>query len=105
MKTEYFSFDVTEYCAVLTHQHQQTLGYLLGKGYITSEQYDEVIENTIVTTMRPNKNFGRRLLEKFFRKGADENSYIFMITEIPQIWETNKRPDSRNLKVVVDNED
>ena len=104
MKAEYFSFDVTEYCAALTHQHQQTLGYLLGKGYITNEQYDEVIESTVVTTMRPNKHFGRRLIEKFFRKGATEDSYIFMIAEIPLIHETTKRPDSPNLKVVVDND-
>ena len=104
MKAEYFSFDVTEYCAALTMQHQQTLGYLLGKGYITGEQYDEVMENTMVTTMRPNVKFGRRLIEKFFRKGATEDSYTFMIVEIPQIWETTKKPDSPNLKMVVDND-
>ena len=102
MKTEYFSFDVTEYCAALTAQHQQTLGYLLGKGFITADQYDEVMENTMVTTMRPNKRFGRRLIEKFFRKDATEDSYTFMIVEIPQIYHT-KHP-SPNLKMVVDND-
>ncbi len=105
MKTEYFQFDPIEYAAVLTHQHQQTLGYLLGKGHISPEVYDELIDSTIVSPIKNYRHFGRRLLEKFFpNKKDDEGTYSFVIAEIAEVHETTPTPKKTKLEKVVDNE-
>lgn len=103
-RVEYFSFSVSEYQAVLSKQHAMTLGYLLGKEYITPEIYDKLIDTTVVAGIPNNKSYARRLLERLFHKDDSENTYHFYISEIQQTYQTDKPKNPPKLKKVIDNE-
>jgi hypothetical protein len=103
VKIETFQYTISEYQAHLTKQHHMTLGYLLGKEYITPEVYDELIDTTVVVAVKNHKHYGRRLIEKFFGGNDNEDRYHFCISEIQQVYETRK-PEGPKLEMVVDNE-
>ena len=89
-------FTVAEYAGKLTEQSRITLEYLVKNKYLTAEQYDDLSSRLVVATIKNEKTFGKRLLERFFGKDENTNLYVFPIVSIDPI-ATNDTP-SRNGK-------
>lgn len=100
---EYFSFTPTEYGGNLTAHTHQTIYWLNRNGYLTNEQTEDLVSRMIVTPIRNNKSFGRRLLNRFFNKDASESVFAFPISLLDDtILGVDDEPESDKptLKVV-----
>ena len=80
MNIQTFNFSVEEYGTELTAQTHQVLYWLNRNGYLTNEDTVDLAERMVVTPIRNNKKFGRRLLDRFFSKEKTEDYYVFPIT-------------------------
>lgn len=100
--TESFSFSVDEYGRTLTGQSHLTLYWLNRQGYLNNEQTEDLLSRMVVVPIRNHKGFGQRLLERFFNKKSEENSYVFPITLLEDVTNINaKDVDGKpNLTVV-----
>lgn len=94
---ETFSYTPVELAAQLTVQTQNTMVWLLNNGYLTEEAYTELIDSLVVTPIQ-NKNFGYKLLKRFFNSTKDENSWVFPITQIDESSRNNTESDPKNKK-------
>jgi hypothetical protein len=83
--TEQFNFSVDEYGRTLTGQSHQTLYWLNRQGYLNNDQTEDLLSRMVVVPIRNNKSFGQRLLERFFNKKSEENSYVFPITLLEDV--------------------
>lgn len=99
---ESFSFGVDEYGSQLTAHSHQTLHWLNRNGYLSNEDTEELLGRMIVTPIRNRPRLGQRLLERFFGKDSEENSYVFPITLVDDTYaQRNDSDDSKpNLTVV-----
>lgn len=98
---EHFSFTTEEYSAGLTEQSHQTLYWLNRNGYLNNEQTIDLCSRLIVVPIRNHKNFGQRILERFFTKQSTSNSYVFPLTLLEDVVSANVDGDGKpNLKVV-----
>lgn len=82
---ETFTFSVDEYGRTLTSQSHQTIYWLNRNGYLNNEQTEDLLSRMIVVPVRNHKSFGKRLLERFFNKKSEENSYVFPITLLENV--------------------
>ncbi len=102
MNYEAFTFSIDEYGISLTEQSHQTLYWLNRNGYLTNEVTEELLSRMIVVPIRNKKSFGERLLARFFNKDSAENSYVFPITLVDDVY--NQHSDGSegkpHLKVV-----
>jgi len=110
MKLESFSFSVHEYAQQLTQQHHLTIRYLRSIGYITEDTMNHLLESTIVTPIKNDLSFGERILRRFFKKQAEENSYVFVVSTLaPTFGEIDDNVGRKKVtkntppKLVVDN--
>ena len=100
---ESFTFSVDEYGRTLTSQSHQTLYWLNRNGYLSNEQTEDLLSRMIVVPVRNHKRFGQRLLERFFTKKSEENSFVFPITVLEDVvnTSTSENTDGKpNLTVV-----
>ena len=100
MKIEQFSFSVDEYTSTLTEQSHQTLYWLNRNGYLDNEQTEDLLSRLIVVPIRNHKNFGQRILERFFNKKSEENSFVFPITLLEDRGSYEQDTDKPNLTLV-----
>ena len=100
MNTEYFSFSIDEYGRTLTEQSHQTLYWLNRNGYINNEQTEDLLSRMIVVPIRNHKSFGERLLERFFNKKSEDNSYVFPITLLEDVSQREQNNNKPNLTVI-----
>lgn len=103
MKIETFSFTPFEYGAELTSQCHQTLYWLNRNGYLSNEDTVELTERMIVSPVKNQKKFGKRILERFFGKKPEDDCYVFPIVLIEgrdNFVSTNTHDDKPNLTVV-----
>ena len=98
---EQFSFTTDEYSAGLTEQSHQTLYWLNRNGYLSAEQTIDLCGRLIVVPIRNHKNFGQRILERFFGKDSHKNSYVFPLTLLEDVYSDSVDSGGKpNLKVV-----
>ena len=101
MNYEAFSFSTEEYGSQLTEQSHQTLYWLNRNGYLTNEDTDELLSRMVVVPIRNHKNFGQRLLNRFFGKESQSNSFVFPITLLEDVVKQHDSTDDKpTLKVV-----
>lgn len=102
MNYESFSFSIDEYASELATQSHQTLYWLNRNGYLSNEATEDLLSRMIVTPVRNRPRLGRRLLERFFNKESQENSYVFPITLIDDVYEHDKSSggEKPSLRVV-----
>ena len=82
---EQFSFSVDEYGRQLTGQSHQTLYWLNRQGYLSNEVTEDLLSRMIVVPVRNNPTFGKRLLDRFFNRKSEDNSYVFPITLLEDV--------------------
>ena len=82
---ESFTFSIDEYGRTLTGQSHQTLQWLNRQGYLNNEQTEDLLSRMVVVPIRNNPSFGQRLLERFFNKKSEDNSYVFPITLLEDV--------------------
>lgn len=99
MNYEQFSFSTDEYGRILTGQSHQTLYWLNRNGYLNNEQTEDLLSRMVVVPIRNHKGFGQRLLERFFNKKSQENTFVFPITLLEDV-EKIHEDDKPTLKVV-----
>jgi len=100
---ETFNFSIDEYGSELTSQSHQTLYWLNRNGYLSSEDTEDLLSRMIVTPVRNRPRLGKRLLARFFNKESQENSYVFPITLVDDVYENSTSGGSGekpSLKVV-----
>jgi len=99
---ETFNFGIDEYGAELTQQSHQTLHWLNRHGYLSNEDTVDLVSRMIVTPVRNRPNLGQRLLARFFNKESQENSYVFPITLVDDVYAQKHTDgdDKPTLKVV-----
>lgn len=99
---ESFTLSTQQYAAELTSQSHQTLYWLNRNGYLNNEDMTELLKRMIVVPIKNQPKFGKRLLERFFGKDAEENSYVFPITLLEDGLTHLEVPsgDKPNLKVI-----
>jgi hypothetical protein len=98
---EQFSFNVPEYGAELTNQAHQTLYWLNRNGYLDKEDTEHLLQHMVVVPIKNTPRFGTRLLSRFFRKDATDNSYVFPITllDVKETYASSDQ-DKPTLRVV-----
>lgn len=99
MKIEHFSFSTDEYTATLTDQSHQTLYWLNRNGYLNDDSTSELLSRMVVVPIRNHKNFGQRILTRFFGKNSQDNSFVFPITLLEDVVRDNEN-DKPNLTLV-----
>ena len=92
-------FTVAEYAGNLTEQTRVTLEYLVKNKYLTAEQYDDLSSRLVVATVKNEKTFGKRILERFFRKEDSTNMYVFPIVSIDHAIVTSDTPRNGKPKL------
>lgn len=99
-----FSYTPTELAEQLTSNSHSTLHYLESRGYLTSEQVDELV-NIVMVTAIPNKpGFGKRILHRMF--GNSEplgTTWVFPIVELDERYNNHPLPATPikpDLKIV-----
>lgn len=99
---ETFTLSTHQYAAELTSQSHQTLYWLNRQGYLSNEDTTELLKRMIVVPIKNQPKFGQRLIERFFGKDSDENSYVFPITLLEDGLTQLETPtgDKPNLKVI-----
>jgi hypothetical protein len=102
---EQFSFGIDEYGAVLTSHSHQTLYWLNRNGYLNNEDTEMLLSRMVTVPVRNRPSLGARLLKRFFDKDSTENSYVFPITLLDDVYttkDTKDEPDDHkpNLTVV-----
>lgn len=103
MKIASFEFTPEELARELTRQHHRTLYYLAVNEHITAELYYELIETTLVTSVKNDPGMTQRLLDKLFNREDSENLYSFPIADISQHpLIKNDEPTKPNLRLVKD---
>jgi len=101
MKYEEFSFSVDEYGAVLTEHSHQTLYWLNRNGYLSNEDTEMLLSRLVTVPIRNRPSLGHRLLQRFFNKDSKENSHVFPITLLDEIYtEHDNHDDKPNLTIV-----
>ena len=102
MKFEEFRFSVDEYGAVLTGHSHQTLHWLNRNGYLNNEDTEMLLSRLVVIPLRNRPSLGDRLLKRFFNKESKENSYVFPITLLDDVYTKQDKTDDNkpNLTVV-----
>ena len=102
MKWESFQHSVDSYAQELTGQSHQTIMWLHRHDYINTEQAEELLSRMVVVPIRNSPKFGERLLARFFNKESAENSYVFPITLVDDVYyqKNNTGEDKPTLKVV-----
>jgi hypothetical protein len=101
MNLESFSFSIDEYSRTLTEQSHQTLYWLNRQGYLNNEQTVDLLSRMVVVGIRNHKGFGARLLERFFNKKSEENSYVFPITLLEDVVNTTTISSDGKPKLTV----
>jgi hypothetical protein len=81
---ESFTHTPAEYAATLTNQTHMTLDWLANREYITREQWDTLTGTLVVTPIQNNKNWGTKILDRFFKKDAESNTYVFPIVQLDE---------------------
>lgn len=101
-KYEAFSYSPIELAESMTTTVHDTLTYLYRNEYITQEDYDQLSNILAVYPMPNRKGFGRKILERFFRKGDEENAWVFPIVTVDSMYtNTPANKDKKpNLTVV-----
>lgn len=99
---ETFNFGIDEYGSELTQQSHQTLHWLNRNGYLSNEDTEDLVSRMIVTPIRNRPRLGQRLLARFFNKESADNSYVFPITLVDDVYaqKNNGGEDKPTLKVV-----
>jgi hypothetical protein len=100
---ESFNFSIDEYGSELASQSHQTLYWLNRNGYLSNEDTEDLLSRMIVTPVRNRPRLGKRLLARFFNKESQENSYVFPITLVDDVYENSTSGGSGekpSLKVV-----
>jgi hypothetical protein len=99
---ESFNFSIDEYASELATQSHQTLYWLNRNGYLSTEDTEDLLSRMIVTPVRNRPRLGQRLLARFFNKDSAENSYVFPITVVDDVYhhDDNSTGDKPKLKVV-----
>ncbi len=102
MNYESFNFSIDEYASELATQSHQTLYWLNRNGYLSNEDAEDLLSRMIVSPVRNRPRLGQRLLSRFFNKESQENSYVFPITLIDDVYEnnTNSGGEKPSLRVV-----
>jgi len=88
-------FTVPEYAGNLTEQTRATLEYLVKNKYLTAEQYNDLTSRLVVATIKNEKSFGKRLLERFFGEDASTNLYVFPLVSVDHPIATNDTPSRK----------
>lgn len=101
MNYEAFSFSTDEYVMTLTEQSHQTLYWLNRNGYLDNEVTEDLLSRMVVVPIRNRKTFGQRLLNRFFNKDSQDNSFVFPITLLEDVMKyDDSKDDKPTLKVV-----
>ncbi len=104
MNYEGFTYSTEELAGQLTEQSHQTLYWLNRNGYIDNDATEDLLSRMVVVPIRNRKSFGQRLLDRFFNKEAEDNSYVFPITLLEDVERYpnngNSTNEKTNLKVV-----
>lgn len=85
MNYEAFTFTTEEYGSTLTEQSHQTLYWLNRNGYLSNKDTEDLLSKMVVVPIRNHKNFGQRLLNRFFGKNSESNSFVFPITLLEDV--------------------
>jgi len=100
MKNEAFTYSTDEYAIQLTENTHQTLYWLNRNGYLDKETTEDLLSRMVVVPIRNHRNFGKRLLDRFFYKDSPENSYVFPITLLEDACNPTEESDKPHLKLV-----
>ena len=103
MSYESFNFSIDEYGSELTQQSHMTLHWLNRNGYLNNEDTEDLVSRMIVSPVRNRPRLGKRLLARFFGKDSSENSYVFPITLVDDVYNQKNNTggeDRPTLKVV-----
>jgi hypothetical protein len=100
MKYESFSFSPQEMGAELTRQSHQVLAWLNRNGYLDNEDTVDLLSRMIVVPVSNQKNFGQRMLDRFFGRDQEENCYVFPVTLLEELPEQSDDVDKPTLTVV-----
>lgn len=66
-----------------TQNAHMTITYLHQHGYLTDEDFDELIGRIIVTPIHNNPSWGKRILNRFFKESDPKDSYTWVIATLP----------------------
>jgi len=98
---ESFTHTPAEYAGALTNQTHATLDWLVNNKYITSEQWETLTGSLVVTAIQNNKTWGTKLLERFFNKEAESNTYVFPLAQLDEwVRSTTPKPTKPKLEIV-----
>ena len=98
---ESFTHTPAEYAGALTNQTHATLDWLVNNKYITSEQWNKLTGTLVVTAIQNNKTWGTKLLERFFNKESESNTYVFPLVLLDEYVATTKaKPTKPKLEIV-----
>lgn len=85
MKFESFTYQPHELAAQFTQCTHQTLYWLYRNNYLSEQDYIDLESRLIVTPVKNEPFWGKRLLARFFDKNAGPDAYQFPIASLLKV--------------------